>query len=98
MMTKLKHRRPTAGMRIIDFRDNGYRPPDELQRKADTAFDAWIETLPKSKRRGLRKRLDNDCVRAARQFQDDTEKRIQERIRLGPPLARLMVWPPKRET
>lgn len=95
-MTKLKHRRPTAGMRVIDYRDNGYRPPDELQARADAAFDAWIETLPKAKRRGLRKRLTDEYA-SSRVVGQAADRRIEERAKLGPALARLMVWPPKRE-
>ncbi len=89
-MTKIKHKRPTAGMRVIDFRDNGYRPPDDLQRKADAAFDEWIETLPKGKRRGLKKRLDSEIGRSGREYARQSDRRIEERLRLGSPLKRLM--------
>lgn len=88
-MTRLRWKKTAAGKKAIDFRDDGYRPPDELQRKADAAFDEWLAKLPPGKRRGLTKRLRTELSQS-RVVPQEADRRIAERIRLGPPLARLM--------
>ncbi len=89
-MSRLKWKKRAAGKPTADFRQDGYRPSDDLQRRADAAFDAWQAKLPPAKRRGLKKRLRSDVQDLGREVRREAEERIEERIRLGPPLFRLM--------
>ena len=46
-MSKLRWKKSHTGKPHDDFRDNGHRPADQLQRKADAAFKAWYNKLPR---------------------------------------------------
>lgn len=88
-MTRLHWKKSHTGKPHDDFRDNGHRPADELQRKADAAFKSWYDKLPRAERRGLSGRLKDEYARSI-VVPQEAEERIEERIRLGPPLFRLM--------
>lgn len=92
-MSKLKWRKSTAGKIVGDFRDNGFRPPDELQRRAEAAFEEWAASLPPGKRRGLTRRMTSVTRDFERAVTFGREQRRAETEAL-----QAAVWGPKKKT
>jgi hypothetical protein len=92
-MTRLRWKKSTAGKIAADFRDNGFRPADDLQRRAEAEFEAWSASLPPGKRRGLTKRLSS----VTKDFERAVSFSHRQR-RAETDVLQAAVWGPKRKT